>query len=153
MVIFDFFDLEPTAFQVGVGQRATNFEFFPDGETALRADDFEFPDATALAAFQRNQVDDFAQVDVVLRAQPFGDLFAADDLFPLVEIGRFLVIVVQDLTNERSVLRVAIRTFHRREIGFYHVFPTILEFLGATAATFRDTGVADGLCWVLGVGC
>ena len=152
-MIFYFFDLEPTAFQVGVGQCATNFEFFSDGETALRADDFKFPNATALATFKWNQVGDVAQVDVMLRAQPFGDLFAADDLCPLVEIGRFLVIVVQNLTDERGVLRVAIRTFHRREIGFYHVFPTILEFLGATAATFRKTGVADGRCWVLGVGC
>ena len=58
--------VEAAALQVGGGEYPSNLQFLADGVVPLRALDAQFPDASALAALDRDKVLDGADVNIQL---------------------------------------------------------------------------------------
>ena len=107
-------DGEEAALQVGVGEHAAYLEFLADDVAALGAYDLQLPDASALAALQRDEVGDGAEVDVQFRLQPLGNLAGGDGLGTLPTGGRALRCFPSNTGTPRSVRRSISRSVRRR---------------------------------------
>ena len=153
-----------------VAQRTANFQFLTDGKGLLGSDNLKFADSSTLSALHRLHVEDGTQVHLQFVGDELLQFLLAERFLPAVEVDGFLIIVVEHLGEDFLILRVAESwrieadpflclfligqiwqcMFHtqgdvanRREISLRCVLPAILEFLGDSAAAFRESCVAD----------
>ena len=95
---------------------------------------------TFLDGFKRKDVSD---VNLQTGADEGAEFLLAIFFCPFVEIHGVLVVIVQHLFQDVGVVSVAIGIFYRRKVGVWGVFPTVLVFVGASAAALAKTCVAD----------
>ena len=128
---------------------STDLEFLADGKGLLAAHDLQLPDAAALAAGYRDEVDDLAEVILQLAVHELREFGLRIFHLPAIEVGCLLIKVVEHLREDVLVVGVAVRIVEAHEIRLGRVFPTILELfrLSDLVAIGENlsTGGADGL--------
>ena len=82
---------------MGWCQRAAYLEFLANNHGAVGADNAKTFDATATASLHRDEVDDAAKIFFAFPADDFGEFVGRIGDVPAIEIGRFAVVVVEDL--------------------------------------------------------
>ena len=93
--------------KVGGGQCTSDFQFFADGECQLLAHYLQFDDSARLASFDGTQCDDSAEVHAHFGAYQLRQFSLGVFNFPSVEVGGFLVVVVEYLREDAFVGGVA----------------------------------------------
>ncbi len=126
--------VEGGAEQMALAECTADFELLTDDEGLFRTHDFQFPDATALATLQRDEVGDTAEVVLEFFVDEIGNLIHCVFYRPAIEIVGFLVVIVEHLRENGLVIGVAIGVGNTDEIGFGGVLPAILELLEKRAS-------------------
>ena len=90
-------------------QGTPDFQFLSDDERLLGSDDLQLAEPAACSAFDGNEVDNLAEVNAQPGTKQLRDFLLAVVDRPTIEIGRFLVVVVEHLAQYLSVGRVAER--------------------------------------------
>ena len=137
------FDVEGGTVKMALAEGTADFEFLTNGEGLLCTHDFQFPNATALATLQRDEVGDTAEVILEFFVDEFGNLIHRVFYCPAIEIVGFLVVIVEHLRENGLIVGVTIGVGNTDEIGFGGVLPAILELLGDASTAFREARVAD----------
>ena len=81
----------------GRRKRPADFQLFPDSQRLLRTYDFQFPKASGGAAGHGNKVDYLPVVYAGAFQYEGGEFVLSIFYFPTVEIGGFLVVIVENL--------------------------------------------------------
>lgn len=79
------------------GKYAAYLQFLAYGKRLFASDDFQFPDASGRTSGQRLQVDDVAEIHPRPPADECRQFLLLVAYLPAVEVGGFLVIVIQYL--------------------------------------------------------
>ncbi len=95
--------------EVTLAEPFAYLEFFAYEERFLGADYPEFDDTSAGATSNGDKVGDGTEVDARAGANYLGEFVFSVGNFPAVELGGFLVVVVEDLAKDASVARIAER--------------------------------------------
>ena len=91
------FNVEGGAIQVALAEGATNLEFLADGECLLRTHNLQFPDASALASLQGDELGNGAEIVLYLLADEIGNLIRSVFYRPAIEVVSLLIVVVEHL--------------------------------------------------------
>ena len=153
---------------MGLAQYAPYLEFLAYGERALRSDNPQLGNPSAPSSLQWYQVDDVAKVCFQFLGNEVPDFLVGVLYGPAVEVGRFLVVVVEHLREHlpvggvaegvgrspypflgvllygevgQSVLVAVVG--YGLEVALRRVFPAELELLGSSSAAFGEARVAD----------
>ena len=164
---------ECRAVEMALAQYASYLQFLADDERLFRTDDLQSGYSAALAALQRHEINNRSQVHFQVVRDEFRQFRLCVLHLPAVEVGCFLVIIVQHLRQYLIVVGIAERlgttanpalclrfvseielwearfrnlllaVSHSRKITLRRVFPAILELFGLSAAAFAEACVAN----------
>ena len=132
---------EVAGVEMRLAECTTYLEFLAYGVAALGTYNLQFPDASALAALQRNEVHNVAKLHLEFRLDDVAQLFRSIAYLPGVEVLRLLVVVVEYLRDNLFVTGVTEGVVDTYKIWLWSVFPAVLELLGLSATTLRETGI------------
>ena len=82
---------------MGLAEGSTYLEFLTDGKVFLRTYNLKTADAPTLTYFERNEISNRAEIDVQFTADKLGELLLSVFYNPMVEVRRFLIIVIENL--------------------------------------------------------
>ena len=153
-----------------IRQSSSDFQLLTNGKRFLATYNLKFADASGSTSLDRNQIKNIAIIGFGVLANQFSQFFLGITNLPTIEIGGFLVVVVQNLRKNLLVVSVAERSrclaypsfcflfvgqvrqwtrfflvgiSYGRQIVIMFVFPTIFKFFGRAPTTFGETRVAN----------
>ena len=117
---------------MALAQGTADFQLLTDGEGLFGTNNLEFPDTVALATLNGDEVGNGTKVDLEFAVYQLRQFLLGVAYRPTIEIGGFLIEIVEYLRKDVLIAGVAVRIVERNEIWLRGIFPAVLELLGLT---------------------
>ena len=93
--------------QVGGREGAPYLQFLTDNQRLFRTYDFQLADASRFSPLYGDEVEYLSVIAFGFSADKFGYLGLGITYFPAVEIGGFIIVVIQNLADNGFIVRMA----------------------------------------------
>ena len=136
-------DGEGAAFQMRGAEHASNLEFLAHDERLLLPYNPQFADVPAWSFLHNLHAEDWSEFHLQMLRDEVVRLLLRKLFRPFVEVPCLEVVIVEYLTQNLSVIRVAERIFDGVQIGNLDVLPAVLILVCLTSATLSKSRIAN----------